>query len=59
MAEPMPVPVETDNRRARLWVNWAAALLTAAGAALVPALRLGRDVLILPRIAGSKAFCNA
>lgn len=35
MVEPMPVPVETSNHRARLWVNWAAALLTAAGAALV------------------------
>ncbi|WP_230987185.1 hypothetical protein [Mycolicibacter heraklionensis] len=41
MGEPMPVPVETDNRRARLWVNWAAALLTAAGAALVMIFAMG------------------
>lgn len=41
MAEPMPVPVETNSRRARLWVNWAAALLTAAGAALVMVFAMG------------------
>ncbi|RAU99442.1 hypothetical protein [Mycolicibacter senuensis] len=39
--EPMPVPVQTDNHRARLWVNWVTALLTAAGAALVMVFATG------------------
>ncbi|MGB5797156.1 MAG: hypothetical protein WBH51_15365 [Mycolicibacter algericus] len=39
--EPMPVPVQTDNHRARLWVNWVTALLTAAGAALVMVVATG------------------
>lgn len=37
----MPVPVKTDNRRARLWVNWVSAVLTAAGAALVMVFATG------------------
>ncbi|WP_046317674.1 hypothetical protein [Mycobacterium sp. UM_Kg1] len=39
MAE--PIAAETDNRRARLWVNWVAALLTVAGAALVMVFATG------------------
>lgn len=51
MAEPMPMSVEKDNRRARLWVNWAAALLTAAGAALVMVFAAGAVI--------STAACSA
>ncbi|MGB3335097.1 MAG: hypothetical protein WBA79_20035 [Mycobacterium sp.] len=54
MTEPMPVPVETDNRRARLWVNWAAALLTAAGAALVMVVATGA---VMSTAACSTAEC--
>ncbi|WP_409426934.1 hypothetical protein [Mycobacterium sp. SMC-11] len=54
MAEPMPVPVESDNRRARLWVNWAAALLTAAGAALVMVVATGA---VMSTAACSTAEC--
>ncbi|CAJ1502085.1 hypothetical protein MU0083_002845 [[Mycobacterium] kokjensenii] len=54
MAEPMPVAMETDNRRARLWVNWAAALLTAAGAALVMVFAMGA---VMSTAACSTAEC--
>lgn len=54
MVEPMPVPVETENRRARLWVNWAAAALTAAGAALVMVFALGA---VMSTAACSTAEC--
>ncbi|MGV0749441.1 hypothetical protein [Mycolicibacter minnesotensis] len=54
MAEPMPVPVQSDNRRARLWVNWAAALLTAAGAALVMVVAMGA---VMSTAACSTAEC--
>lgn len=42
----MPVPVRNDDgdrdgHRARLWVNWVAALLTVVGAALVMVLATG------------------
>lgn len=50
----MPVPVETDNRRARLWVNWVAALLTAAGAALVMVFATGA---VMSTAACSTAEC--
>lgn len=39
--EPTPVPVQTRDGRARLWVNWITALLTAAGAGLVMAFAVG------------------
>lgn len=35
------MPVPTDDRRARLWVNWVSALLTAVGAAAVMVLATG------------------
>ncbi|WP_024441530.1 MULTISPECIES: hypothetical protein [unclassified Mycobacterium] len=54
MAEPMPVPVKTDNRRARLWVNWVSALLTAAGAALVMVVAMGA---VMSTAACSTADC--
>lgn len=54
MTEPMPVPAETDNRRARLWVNWIAAVLTAAGAALVMVFAMGA---VMSTAACSTAEC--
>jgi len=54
MVEPMRVPVETDNYRARLWVNWAAAVLTAAGAALVMVFAMGA---VMSTAACSTAEC--
>ncbi|OBI08857.1 hypothetical protein AWC18_05125 [Mycolicibacter nonchromogenicus] len=53
-SEPMPVPAEADNRRARLWVNWAAAVLTAAGAALVMVFAMGA---VMSTAACSTAEC--
>ncbi len=54
MAEPMPVPTERSNRRARLWANWVAALLTAAGAALVMVFAMGA---VMSTAACSTAEC--
>ena len=54
MTESMPVPVATDYRRARLWVNWTAALLTAAGAALVMVFSMGA---VMSTAACSTAEC--
>lgn len=51
----MPVPVQTgDDHRARLWVNWVAALLTAAGAALVMVVATGA---VMSTAACSTAEC--
>ncbi|MEB3048738.1 hypothetical protein KV112_03120 [Mycolicibacter sp. MYC123] len=50
----MPVPVQERNHRARLWVNWVTALLTAAGAALVMASATGA---VMSTAACSTAEC--
>ncbi|RRR48539.1 hypothetical protein EHH44_00390 [Mycolicibacter terrae] len=52
--EPMPVPVQSDNSRARFWVNWVAAVLTAAGAALVMVFATGA---VMSTAACSTAEC--
>ncbi|MCV7383658.1 hypothetical protein [Mycolicibacter longobardus] len=52
--EPMPVPVAGSDHRARLWVNWASALLTAAGAALVMVFATGA---VMSTAACSTAAC--
>jgi hypothetical protein len=50
----MPVPVKTDDHRARFWVNWVAAVLTAAGAAVVMVFATGA---VMSTAACSTAEC--
>ena len=50
----MPVPVKSDEGRARFWVNWVTALLTAPGAALVMVVAMGA---VMSTAACSTAEC--